>query len=108
MSTIATTYSHAAPFIREQLIHEGAHVRSARTVRDRRSHWRGMFAYGQCLKIMRLSEDQTPCEILPDIDSYPIDGLREVVAFFKASLDDVMGASAAAEIREYLARIDAP
>lgn len=106
MGNVSVIYSHAAPFIRQALIYKAHEVVSATTIRDRTAAREGVYAFSTCLRIMKDAGDQTPADGLPDVDAYPIDGLRYVVEYYKASLEEEFGTQAAAEIHDRLARYE--
>lgn len=82
MRTVTTHYSHAAPYIRRRLIDEVASTLHATTQRDRRAGWKAVGAYAMALGILADAADQTPVEGIPDVDSIPIDALRETLRYF--------------------------
>jgi hypothetical protein len=52
MSSITTTYTDPAPFLREKALRAAYAVSVARTIRDRREHYGQLFAYTDSLDIL--------------------------------------------------------
>jgi hypothetical protein len=86
-----TTYSHAAPYIRLQLMHAVYAAYSARTQRDRNESFARAAAYRLALSIMANSLDQTPVPGIADVDSLPPSALGNTREWLGKDADLILG-----------------
>lgn len=81
MSRFEVHYSHAAPAIRDALLHAVRNANDARTQRDRKAGFAAAYAYGRALDIMSRAGDQEPVDGVMHGDSFNKRDHADLLAF---------------------------
>ena len=89
MSTLTVTYSHAAPYLREQFVQQIRSAHNSRTQRDRAAHFKAAWAFYQSLTILARSVDTAEATAeavgLPDSLNFDKRDAEQVRAFLGSS-----------------------
>ncbi len=78
---VTVTTSHAAPFIRYQLVHEVGQAVEAKTQKDRQAHYAAAQAYGKALGILADAVSTNEPDGIADVESIPKRYLAEAFRF---------------------------
>lgn len=85
-----TTYSHAAPYIRERLVSAVLAGKAATTKLERSRKFNEAYAYSQALKIMAASQDQEPAPGIADRSGLGT-GIRMAREWLGSDADLILG-----------------
>jgi hypothetical protein len=88
---MTSSFSHAAPFIRERLCRAVNKAENARTQRDRRAGFAEAHGLASALNILRHSGDYTFTDGIADQEALPPNALEQTIRFLGGNAHELLG-----------------
>jgi hypothetical protein len=85
------SYSHAAPFIRQQLCYAVNHAENARTQKGRREGFATAHGLAKALEILRVSEDYSFTDGIAEREALPPQAVEQTIRFLGSSAHEILG-----------------